>query len=84
VEGFPVAISLSKYGQFLDQTFRLAIYRSEYDQFLEQMRAQHPEWGRGQREGLNLLWDKKVDLAELKSYREASEKKKPYPYDVNF
>jgi hypothetical protein len=62
----------------------MAIYRSEYEIFLEQMRARHPDWESGQREGLNLLWNKPVDFAELKSYGEASEKRKAYPYDVNF
>jgi uncharacterized short protein YbdD (DUF466 family) len=79
-----MAFNPSQYGQFLDQFFRLAVYRSEYEQFLEQKRVQHPDWEHGQREGLDLLWNKKVDPAELQSYREASERKKPYPYDVNF
>jgi hypothetical protein len=62
----------------------MAIYRSEYEIFLEEMRARHPDWESGQREGLNRLWNKPVDFAELKSYAEASEKRKAYPYDVNF
>jgi hypothetical protein len=62
----------------------MAIYRSEYEVFLEQMRISHPDWESGQRKGLNLLWNKPVDFAELKSYDEASEKRKAYPYDVNF
>jgi hypothetical protein len=62
----------------------MGIYRSEYEKFLEEMRARHPEWAEGQREGIELLWDRTVDFAELESYREASERKKAYPYDVNF
>ncbi|MDR3298897.1 MAG: DUF3460 family protein [Candidatus Accumulibacter sp.] len=62
----------------------MAIYQSEYEKFREEMRIQHPDWESAQREGLNLLWNGKVDFAELKSYGEASERKKAYPYDVNF
>jgi hypothetical protein len=62
----------------------MAIYRSEYEIFLEQMRASHPDWENGQREGLSLLWNKRADFSELNSYGEASEKRKAYPYDVNF
>jgi hypothetical protein len=60
----------------------MAIYQSEYDKFQKEIRAQHPDWARGQREGLNLLWNR--EPAELIPYGEASEKKKAYPYDVNF
>ncbi|MDR2113439.1 MAG: DUF3460 family protein [Candidatus Accumulibacter sp.] len=62
----------------------MAIYQSEYDKYREEMRARHPDWEREQHEGLNRLWNRKIDFAELKSYREATEKKKAYPYDVNF
>jgi hypothetical protein len=63
---------------------KMSIYQSEYEKFQEEMRAKHPEWADGQREGIKLLWDKKVDFAELASYREIGEHKKAYPYDVNF
>jgi hypothetical protein len=62
----------------------MAIYQSEYDKYREEMRARHPDWEREQREGLNRLWNRQIDFDELKSYREAAEKKKAYPYDVNF
>jgi hypothetical protein len=62
----------------------MAIYRSEYEIFLEQMRARHPDWESGQREGLGLLWNKRADFSESNAYGDASEKRKAYPYDVNF
>ena len=62
----------------------MAGYLSDYGKFLEEMRQQHPEWEAQQREGLSLLWNKKVDLPELKTFRQAAEKQKSYPYDVNF
>ena len=48
------------------------------------MMAQHPEWAEDQKAGRALLWDHKLDLAEQKTLREASEVNRAYPYDVNF
>ena len=62
----------------------MAGYRSDYQQYLEEQMLKHPEWEAGQREGLALLWNRKVDLAEQEIFRQAEEKQKPYPYDVNF
>ncbi|MDR0578863.1 MAG: DUF3460 family protein [Candidatus Accumulibacter sp.] len=62
----------------------MAIYQSEYEKFREEMRALHPDWESGQREGLALLWNKRGDVDELRSRRAAEEKRKAYPYDVNF
>ncbi|MFT3963467.1 DUF3460 family protein [Propionivibrio sp.] len=62
----------------------MAAYKSEYEKFLEEALARHPDWESGQREGLNLLWNKKVNFAELAAYRQSNEQQKPYPYDVNF
>jgi hypothetical protein len=62
----------------------MAIYQSEYEKFREEMRVQHPDWENAQHEGLNLLWDRKVDFSELRSYGEANERRKAYPYDINF
>jgi len=62
----------------------MAIYKSEYELFLEEARRKHPEWAAQQREGLSLLWNKKVDLAEQKVLGGAAEKQHSYPYDVNF
>ena len=62
----------------------MAIYQSVYEKFLQEMRAQHPEWAGEQRKGLNLLWNRKVNLSEQKAYREAADRQHAYPYDVNF
>ena len=62
----------------------MAIYQSDYEKFLQEMRAQHPEWASEQRKGLNLLWNRKVNLSEQKAYREAADRQHAYPYDVNF
>lgn len=62
----------------------MAIYKSDYESFLEEMRGQHPEWEREQREGMALLWNKRVNFAEQKAFREAADIQNSYPYDVNF
>lgn len=62
----------------------MAIYQSEFEKFQLEMRGKHPEWEGEQREGMALLWNKKVNFAELKAYREAADKQNSYPYDVNF
>ncbi len=62
----------------------MAIYQSEFEKFQLEMRAKHPEWESEQREGMSLLWNKKVNFAELKVFREATEQQNPYPYDVHF
>ncbi len=62
----------------------MAIYLSDYDQYLKEQRLKHPEWEAQQREGLALLWSRKVDPTELQVFRQAAEKQKSYPYDVNF
>ena len=62
----------------------MADFQSDYEKFLHEMRARHPEWECEQREGLGLLWNRKVDFAELQAFRQAAEKQNSYPYDVNF
>lgn len=62
----------------------MAIYKSEYEKFLAEKRESHPDWADSQRDGLHLLWNKKVDFGEQKRWREAREAQKSYPYDVNF
>ena len=62
----------------------MAIYKSDYETFLQEMRGKHPEWEGEQRRGMALLWNKKIDFAEQKVWREATDKPHSYPYDVNF
>ena len=62
----------------------MATYQSEYETFMLEMHRKHPEWEGEQRDGLALLWNKKVNFAEQQAFREAAEKQNSYPYDVNF
>lgn len=59
-------------------------YQSDYEKFLQEMRAEHPEWVGEQHKGLNLLWNRKINLAEQQGYKAVAEKQHAYPYDVNF
>jgi hypothetical protein len=51
---------------------------------MREMMKQHPEWAEDQLVGRSLLWDRKIDLAEQKALKDAKDKNRPYPYDVNF
>jgi hypothetical protein len=62
----------------------MALYESEHTIFMREMMKQHPEWAEDQLVGRSLLWDRKIDLAEQKALKEAKDKNRPYPYDVNF
>jgi hypothetical protein len=62
----------------------MALYESEHTKFMREMLTKHPEWVEDQRVGRALLWDRKIDLAEQKTLRDASEINRSYPYDVNF
>ena len=62
----------------------MAIYQSEFEKFQLEMRSKHPEWESEQRQGMSLLWNKKVNFAELEAFRKVADKQNSYPYDVNF
>lgn len=62
----------------------MALYESEHTKFIREMLARNPEWVEDQRRGRAIFWDRKVDLNEQKSYKEAADPPRPYPYDVNF
>ncbi len=51
----------------------MALYESEHTKFMRDMMAKHPEWAEDQLVGRALLWDRKVDLAEQQSLREAGD-----------
>ncbi|MEZ7911650.1 MAG: DUF3460 family protein [Propionivibrio sp.] len=59
-------------------------YESEHTKFMREMMSKNPQWREDQLFGRSLLWDRKVDFAAQRRFREASEMQKPYPYDVNF
>lgn len=62
----------------------MALYESEHTIFMREMMAKHPEWAEDQLVGRALLWDRKIDPAEQKAFKEAKEPKRSYPYDVHF
>ncbi|WP_291993150.1 DUF3460 family protein [Candidatus Accumulibacter sp. ACC003] len=62
----------------------MALYESEHTLFIREMLARNPEWVEDQRRGRAIFWDRKSDLNEQKSYKEAAERHRSYPYDVNF
>jgi hypothetical protein len=62
----------------------MALYESDHTKFMREMMAKNPEWADDQRRGRAIWWDRKVDLNEQKSSRDANEPHRPYPYDVNF
>ena len=59
-------------------------YESEHTKFMREMMSKNPQWREDQLFGRSLLWDRKVDFAAQRRFREASEMQKPYPYDGNF
>jgi hypothetical protein len=63
--------------------FRRADYKSEATQFIDKLKTVKPELEAEQRAGRNLLWDKSVDRAAWKEYRQAEVAQKPYVYQTN-
>lgn len=63
--------------------FRRPDYKSEATQFIDQLKVAKPTLEAEQRKGRELLWDKTVDRAAWKEYREAQVAQKPYVYQTN-
>jgi hypothetical protein len=63
--------------------FRRPDYRSDATQFIDQLKTEKPALESEQRKGRELLWDKSLDRAALKSYKEASVPQRPYVYQTN-
>jgi len=63
--------------------FRRPDYQSEATQFIDQLKTAKPTLEAEQRKGRELLWDKTVDRAAWKEYREAEVAQKPYVYQTN-
>jgi hypothetical protein len=57
-------------------------YQSEATQFLNELKAKNPDMEADQRQGRGLLWDKVVDRAAWRDYREAQVDQKPYVYQT--
>ena len=60
--------------------FQRPKYESNITQFLNELKAKNPEIEVGQRQGMNLLWDKAVDSTAWTGYRAARVAQKPYVY----
>ena len=63
--------------------FRRPDYQSEVTQFIDTLKVAKPTLEAEQRQGRELLWDKSVDRAAWKEYREAQVAQKPYVYQTN-
>ena len=63
--------------------FRRPDYQSDTTQFIAQLKAAKPELESLQRQGRELLWDKKLDRTAWKSYRHAEVPQRPYVYQTD-
>ncbi len=63
--------------------FRRPDYQSDTTQFIAQLKAAKPELESLQRQGRELLWDKKLDRTVWKHYRMAQVPQKPYVYQTD-
>ena len=57
-------------------------YQSDVTQFIESLKQQHPELEAQQREGRNLLWDKRIDPQLVDQAQQAQVPQKPYVYQT--
>jgi hypothetical protein len=55
-------------------------YTSSATQFLNELKANKPEIEAGQRQGMDLLWNKTIDRSAWDGYRKAGVAQKPYVY----
>lgn len=62
--------------------FRRPDYRSEATQFIDQLKVAKPQLEAEQLRGRALLWDKIVDRAAWKGFRNAQVAQKPYVYQT--
>ena len=62
--------------------FRRAPYKSEITQFIDELKTGKPDLEAQQRAGRALLWDKAVDRAAWREYRDGQVAQKPYVYQT--
>ena len=62
--------------------FRRPDYKSEVTLFIDQLKVTKPELEAEQRKGRSLLWDKIVDRAAWKGFRNAEVAQQPYVYQT--
>ena len=57
-------------------------YQSDVTQFIESLKHEHPDLEAQQRQGRNLLWDKRIDPQQAAQARQAQVPQKPYVYQT--
>ena len=57
-------------------------YTSDVTSFIEALKANKPSLEAEQREGRNLLWDKRIDRAAQADYQDAKVPQQPYVYQT--
>jgi hypothetical protein len=62
--------------------FRRPDYRSEVTQFIDTLKTAKPTLEAEQRQGRELLWDKKIDRQAVQEYKEARVPQQPYVYQT--
>ncbi len=62
--------------------FRRPDYRSEVTQFIDKLKTAKPTLEAEQRQGRNLLWDKKIDRQAVQEVQEARVPQQPYVYQT--
>jgi hypothetical protein len=62
--------------------FRRPDYRSEVTQFIDTLKTVKPTLEAEQRQGRELLWDKKIDRQAVQEYKEARVPQQPYVYQT--
>lgn len=60
--------------------FQRKHYTSEITSFLDELKAKKPTLEAEQRAGRDLLWDKKLNLADQADYKDARVAQQPYVY----
>ena len=63
--------------------FRRPDYKSDTTEFIDQLKASNPQLEAQQRAGRALLWDKNVDRAAWREYREGQVEQQPYVYQTH-
>ena len=63
--------------------FRRPDYRSDATLFIDHLKEAKPALEAEQQKGRSLLWDKVIDRLDLKGFRSAKVKQKPYVYQTN-
>ena len=62
--------------------FRRPDYRSDTTQFIDQLKADKPVLESEQRQGRELLWDKKISRTEQQDFQAGRVAQKPYVYQT--